>query len=192
MQASSMQRISQFLSSSLLILFGLAVATASLTSLHAKQTFASQGDFRSVETQSDDVGVRLGQLMNKDLPGSPPYVFARGVDKFTLMLQSKEKELPRLLEFAHERAYSARLAGEEGKESESLITFSKAVAYYHRALAVCAEREDCSQYEPEFKDVKIDLLDTSGTLLGQSSSAEIRAKFQGLSGELETLPEPAF
>lgn len=191
MQTLRMQRLSQFLSSSLLLLFGIAVVTASLGSLHAKQTFASQGDFSSLEPAST-AGVRMGQLMNKDLPGSLPYIFARGVDRVTLLLDSPDDQLPHLLEFVHDRAYSARLAGEEGKESESLVTFSKAVAYYHRALAACKETDRCSEYVPSFERAKIDLLDTSGTLMAQSSSEQIRAKFQGLSGELETLPGPAF
>jgi hypothetical protein len=191
MQASSMQRLSQFLSSSLLIFFGMIVATASLTSLHAKQTFASQGDFSSLET-SFDAGARMGQLMNKELPGSLPYVFARGVDKVTLLLDAPDDELAHLLGFVHERAHSARLAAELGKESESLVTFSKAVAYYHRSLAACKEYSGCAEHKEAFLAAKIDLLDTSGSLTELSSSAEIRAKFQGFSGELETLPEPAF
>lgn len=186
-----MRRLSQFLSSSVLFLFGMAVVTASLNSLHAKQTFASEGDFHSVEPE-ENASVRLSQLVDKDLPGSFPYVFSRGVDKVTLLMDSPDQELAHLLEFVHERAHSARLASEAGKESESLVTFSKAVAYYHRALASCKNFDHCSEYKQEFSLAKMDLLDTSGTLLDLSSSAPIRAKFQGFSGELETLPEPSF
>lgn len=191
MQTSSMQRLSQFFSSSLLILFGMAVVTASLQSLHAKQTFASQGDFSSLP-EASGAGHRLAQLIDRDLPGSLPYTFARGLDRITLLFDEPQDQLPRLLEFSRNRAESALLASDEGREVEALVTFSKAVAYYHRALAACRENPDCSQYEKEFRDTKIVLLDASGTLLDESSNGEIRAKFQGLSGELETLSDPAF
>lgn len=189
MTASNMQRLSQFASSSLLLLFGLAVVTASLNSLHARQTFASQGNWGEHE-QGKTAGSRLHQLMNEELPGSLPYVFSRGVDKMTLIFDEKEEKVVHLLRFSQERAVSARVAQEQGMENESFVTFSKAVAYYHLSLAACRDLQPCEPHHEQFYKTKTELLEISGLLINNATDNAIRARLEGLSHELEMLPQP--
>ncbi len=191
MRAPSMQRLSQMLSSSLLVLLGGAVAVTSLTSVHAKQTFAFQGK-SSLHSPDQSASHRLGQLLDRELPGSLPYAFDRGIDRVQILLEKPENHLPLFLELSRERAHAARVAGELQNDSKALVTLSKAVAYYHRALEQCHDQTTCGDHQMLFEETKMDLLDTSGTLMGRCSDAALRAKFQRLSGELETLPEPTF
>lgn len=183
-----MKHLSQFISSSILLVFGFLVAALSLRGMHADAIYAAGTEINRPSQRSS--GLDLSALTDAQMPGSVPYVALRGWERTEVLWLTDEERVQEYLQRVAARQESAELAWAEGKPELALTTYLKAYGYLHHVAHECFAAEvdiDCSAWRLAIIATAHGLESSVAVHSQTAGDDALRAQAAGLVSQIQSL-----